>query len=94
MKAVPIDVLFASAGQGEFGKIGEITEEHFDKIFDLNVRGTLFTVQKAAAALHRRWLNLSRTAPVASIKGFLPSAVCQCQQSGSAFLRSHLAYGP
>ena len=42
-----IDVLFASAGFGEFAKIGEITEQHFDKTFDLNVRGTLFTVQKA-----------------------------------------------
>src|SRR5450755_1264338 len=30
-----IDVLFASAGQGEFAKIGEITEEHFDKTFDV-----------------------------------------------------------
>ena len=42
-----IDVLFASAGFGEFLKMGEITEEHFDKTFGLNVRGTLFTVQKA-----------------------------------------------
>ena len=42
-----IDILFASAGFGEFAKIGEVTEVHFDKTFDLNVRGTLFTVQKA-----------------------------------------------
>lgn len=42
-----IDILFASAGQGELGKIGEITEEQFDKTFGLNTRGTLFTVQKA-----------------------------------------------
>ena len=42
-----IDVLFASAGFGEFTPIGQVTEEHFDKTFDLNVRGTLFTVQKA-----------------------------------------------
>ena len=42
-----IDILFASAGTGEFAKIGEVTEEGFDKTFDLNVRGTLFTVQKA-----------------------------------------------
>ena len=42
-----IDVLFASAGVGEFAPIGEVTEEHFDKTFGLNVRGTLFTVQKA-----------------------------------------------
>ena len=42
-----IDVLFASAGTGEFAPIGEVTEEQFDKTFGVNVRGTLFTVQKA-----------------------------------------------
>jgi len=42
-----IDVLFASAGDGVFAPIGSVTEEGFDKTFDLNVRGTLFTVQKA-----------------------------------------------
>src|ERR1700754_4120154 len=42
-----IDILFASAGQGEFAQLGDITEEHFDKEFGLIVRGTLFTVQKA-----------------------------------------------
>ena len=42
-----IDTLFASAGQGELGKIGEITEEQFDRTFGVNTRGTLFTVQKA-----------------------------------------------
>ena len=42
-----IDVLFASAGVGEFAPIGEVTEEQFDQTFGVNVRGTLFTVQKA-----------------------------------------------
>jgi NAD(P)-dependent dehydrogenase (short-subunit alcohol dehydrogenase family) len=42
-----IDVLFANAGGGEFKALDEITEEHFDKTFDTNVKGTLFTVQKA-----------------------------------------------
>lgn len=42
-----IDILFANAGSGEFAPLGSITEEHFDWIFDLNVRGLLFTVQKA-----------------------------------------------
>src|SRR5712671_3315192 len=42
-----VDIVFANAGRGEYGTIGEITEEHFDKIFDLNVRGLLFSVQKA-----------------------------------------------
>jgi NAD(P)-dependent dehydrogenase (short-subunit alcohol dehydrogenase family) len=42
-----IDVLFANAGGGEFKALGDITEEHFDKTFNTNVKGTLFTVQKA-----------------------------------------------
>ena len=42
-----IDILFANAGHGEFAPLGQITEEHFDKIFDINVKGLLFTVQKA-----------------------------------------------
>ncbi|WP_280275266.1 SDR family NAD(P)-dependent oxidoreductase [Nocardia wallacei] len=42
-----IDVLWASAGMGEPGKLGEITEEQFHAAFWLNARGTLFTVQKA-----------------------------------------------
>jgi len=42
-----IDILFANAGVGELGPLGEITEQHFDKIFDINVKGLLFSVQKA-----------------------------------------------
>jgi NAD(P)-dependent dehydrogenase (short-subunit alcohol dehydrogenase family) len=42
-----LDILFANAGIGEFVPLGQITEAHFDKIFDVNVKGTVFTVQKA-----------------------------------------------
>ena len=42
-----LDVLFANAGMGEPAPLGAITESNFDKIFGVNVRGTLFTVQKA-----------------------------------------------
>ena len=42
-----LDVLFANAGGGAFVALGDITEEHFDKYFGINVKGTLFTVQKA-----------------------------------------------
>jgi NAD(P)-dependent dehydrogenase (short-subunit alcohol dehydrogenase family) len=42
-----LDVLFANAGGGAFVPLGEVTEAHFDKYFDVNVKGTLFTVQKA-----------------------------------------------
>ncbi len=46
-KAGRLDVLFANAGGGAFVPLGKITEEHFDKYFGINVKGTLFTVQKA-----------------------------------------------
>jgi NAD(P)-dependent dehydrogenase (short-subunit alcohol dehydrogenase family) len=42
-----LDVLFANAGVPALAQFGEITEEHFDKVFDINVKGLLFTVQKA-----------------------------------------------
>jgi NAD(P)-dependent dehydrogenase (short-subunit alcohol dehydrogenase family) len=42
-----VDVLFANPGGGEFAPLGEVTEEHYDPIFDTNVKGVLFTVQKA-----------------------------------------------
>jgi NAD(P)-dependent dehydrogenase (short-subunit alcohol dehydrogenase family) len=42
-----IDVVFANAGGGEFLPLGAITEDHFDKIFNSNVKGLVFTVQKA-----------------------------------------------
>ena len=42
-----IDILFANAGVGELVPLGEITEAHFDKMFGINVKGLLFTVQKA-----------------------------------------------
>jgi NAD(P)-dependent dehydrogenase (short-subunit alcohol dehydrogenase family) len=46
-----LDIVFANAGIGEFAPLGEITEEHFDKQFNVNVRGLLFTVQKALPLL-------------------------------------------
>ena len=42
-----VDVLFANAGGGQIAPLGAITEEHFDQAFDTNVKGLLFTVQKA-----------------------------------------------
>lgn len=42
-----LDVLFANAGTGLFAPLGEITPEHYDHIFDVNVKGLVFTVQKA-----------------------------------------------
>jgi NAD(P)-dependent dehydrogenase (short-subunit alcohol dehydrogenase family) len=50
-EAGAIDILFANAGGGEFAALGVITEEHFDRTFRINVKGTLFTVQKALPLL-------------------------------------------
>lgn len=46
-----LDVLFANAGGGDMLPLGAITEEQFDRIFGTNVRGVLFTVQKALPLL-------------------------------------------
>jgi len=46
-----IDVLFVNAGGGEFAPLGAITEEHYQRTFDTNVKGVLFTVQKALPVL-------------------------------------------
>ena len=46
-----IDVLFANAGGGAFMPLSDITEEHYDRTFATNVKGTLFTVQKALPLL-------------------------------------------
>lgn len=46
-----IDVLFANAGGGSMLPLGDITEAHYDDTFDRNVKGVLFTVQKALPLL-------------------------------------------
>src|SRR5580698_9509209 len=46
-----LDVIFANAGGGTFRPFGEVTEEEFDRQFDINVKGVFFTVQKALPLL-------------------------------------------
>ncbi|MBI1173479.1 SDR family oxidoreductase [bacterium] len=63
-----IDILFANAGGGEFLPLGEITEEHFDGTFATNVKGTLFTVQKALPLL-KNGASIILTGSTAGSKG-------------------------
>src|ERR1700731_2617660 len=63
-----IDVVFANAGVGEFVPFGAVTEEHFDKLFNINVRGTLFTVQKALPLL-KDGGSIILNGSVAGVKG-------------------------
>jgi NAD(P)-dependent dehydrogenase (short-subunit alcohol dehydrogenase family) len=46
-----LDIVFANAGIAQYARLGEITEEHYDSIFGVNVKGLLFTVQKALPLL-------------------------------------------
>jgi NAD(P)-dependent dehydrogenase (short-subunit alcohol dehydrogenase family) len=61
-------VVFANAGVAEFAPLGKITEEHFDKLFDINVKGTLFTVQKALPLMTDGG-SIILNGSVASVKG-------------------------
>jgi NAD(P)-dependent dehydrogenase (short-subunit alcohol dehydrogenase family) len=63
-----IDIIVANAGVGEFVPFGKISEEHFDKLFNVNVKGALFTVQKGLPLLNDGG-SIVLTGSVASAKG-------------------------
>ncbi len=63
-----LDILFANAGGGDMMPLGAITEEHFDSIFGTNVRGVLFTVQKALPLL-TNGASVILTSSTTSIQG-------------------------
>jgi NAD(P)-dependent dehydrogenase (short-subunit alcohol dehydrogenase family) len=63
-----IDILFANAGIAQFAPLGKISEAHFDKIFGINVKGLLFTVQKALP-LFQDGGSIILNASIASSKG-------------------------
>jgi NAD(P)-dependent dehydrogenase (short-subunit alcohol dehydrogenase family) len=67
-KHAQIDIVFANAGGGELAPLGAITEEHYEKTFGSNVKGVLFTVQKALPLL-RGGGSVILTASTTSIKG-------------------------
>lgn len=64
-----LDIVFANAGIGEFAPLGQITEEHFDKHFAVNVKGLLFTVQKALPLLAEGG-SVILNASIVATKGF------------------------
>jgi NAD(P)-dependent dehydrogenase (short-subunit alcohol dehydrogenase family) len=64
-----LDIVFANAGGSNgMAPLGAITEEHFDKVFNTNVRGMLFTVQKALPLL-RDGSSIILTASTTGSKG-------------------------
>jgi NAD(P)-dependent dehydrogenase (short-subunit alcohol dehydrogenase family) len=69
-----VDVVFANAGTAELAPLGEITEEQFDRIFAINVKGLLFTVQKALPLMNDGGSIILNASIVAS-KGNAASSV-------------------
>src|ERR1700712_872021 len=63
-----LDVLVANAGSGQIVGLADITEEHYDTTFDVNVKGLVFTVQKALPLLHEG-ASIVLLSSVAGIKG-------------------------
>jgi NAD(P)-dependent dehydrogenase (short-subunit alcohol dehydrogenase family) len=70
-----IDILFANAGVGELVPLGAITEAHFDKTFGINVKGLLFTVQKALPLFQDSGGSIILNASIAASKGVEASSV-------------------
>ncbi|WP_329545092.1 glucose 1-dehydrogenase [Streptomyces sp. NBC_01356] len=64
----PIDIVFANAGVAEMAPLEAVSEEHFDRIFNANVKGALFTVQKALPLMNTGG-SIILTGSVASAKG-------------------------
>src|SRR6476469_8319761 len=61
-----LDIVFANAGVAKYAPFGKVTEEFYDSIFDINVKGLLFTVQKALPLLPDRASIILNASVVAS----------------------------
>ena len=76
-----IDIIFASAGRANPAPLGQVTEEQFDQMFDLNARGTFFTVQKALPLL-RDHASIIMTGTIATVKGMPNLSVYGASKAG------------
>src|SRR5207244_7988855 len=69
-----LHIVFANAGVAKYAPLGKISEEFYDSIFDINVKGLLFTVQKALALMSDGGSIILNASIVAS-KGFSANSV-------------------
>src|ERR1700741_2981638 len=69
-----LDIVFANAGIAKYAPFGAITEELYDAIFDVNVKGVLFTVQKALALMPNR-ASIILNASIVASKGLSSNSV-------------------
>ncbi len=83
-----LDVVFANAGIAKNAPLGEITEDVYDSIFDINVKGVLFTVQKALP-LMRDGGSIILNASINSSKGFATTSIYSATKAAvRSFARS------
>jgi NAD(P)-dependent dehydrogenase (short-subunit alcohol dehydrogenase family) len=83
-----VDIVFANAGVGTMAPLGQITEEHFDKHFGINVKGLLFTVQKALP-LMREGGSIVLNSSIAGSTGFQAFSVYSATKAAvRSFARS------
>jgi NAD(P)-dependent dehydrogenase (short-subunit alcohol dehydrogenase family) len=87
-----LDVLFANAGIARYAVLGSITEELFDSIFNVNVKGVLFTVQKALPLMPEGARSFS-TRPLWPAKAWPPTRL-QRYKGGHPLFRSNVDDGP
>src|SRR6476646_3961809 len=69
-----LDIVFANAGIAKYASLGKITEDFYDSIFDINVKGLLFTVQKALP-LMPEGASIILNASIVGSKGFASNSV-------------------
>jgi NAD(P)-dependent dehydrogenase (short-subunit alcohol dehydrogenase family) len=85
-----IDVLFVNAGVAEFLPLEEVTEEKYDRMFDINVKGAYFTIQKALPYLNEGPSIILNTS-VASHKGIVNGSVYAATKAAMRSLTRSLA---
>ncbi len=88
-----LDIVFANAGVGSQLQLGEITAKHIDETFDINVKGTIFTVQKALPLMGKGG-SIILTGSSAGTTGAPAIHRLQREQGGSAQPRADLGGGP
>ena len=87
-----LDVVFANAGTAQLAPLEKITEEHFDAIFDVNVKGVVFTVQKALPLLPDG-ASVILNASIVATKGFPAVERLQRHEGRVALVRPHMGGG-
>ena len=82
-----LDSVFGNAGVVKYAPFGSITEEHYDSIFSINVKGLLFTVQKALPLLPDG-ASIILNASIVASKGFSRNSVYNATKAARSFVRT------